>query len=56
MTHYSFDIGSFQTQTVRLQFEVIAQRDFLAGLGCDRAQGFFLGKPVDADAASAGYV
>jgi uncharacterized protein (TIGR03382 family) len=29
MSHYTFDIGSFQTQTVRLQLEVVAQRDFL---------------------------
>jgi diguanylate cyclase (GGDEF)-like protein len=36
--------------------ETEAQRDFLAGLGCDSAQGYFLGKPVDADAASAAYV
>jgi EAL domain-containing protein (putative c-di-GMP-specific phosphodiesterase class I) len=36
--------------------ETEAQRDFLAALGCDRAQGFYIGKPVDADAASAGYV
>jgi EAL domain-containing protein (putative c-di-GMP-specific phosphodiesterase class I) len=36
--------------------ETEAQRDFLAALGCDSAQGYFIGKPVDADAASAGYV
>jgi EAL domain-containing protein (putative c-di-GMP-specific phosphodiesterase class I) len=36
--------------------ETEAQRDFLAALGCDAAQGYFLGKPVDADSASAGYV
>jgi len=33
-----------------------AQRDFLAALGCDAAQGYFIGKPVDADSASAAYV
>jgi diguanylate cyclase (GGDEF)-like protein/PAS domain S-box-containing protein len=36
--------------------ETEAQRDFLAGLGCDYAQGFFIGRPVDADSASADYV
>ena len=36
--------------------ETEAQRDFLATLGCDSAQGYFIGKPVDADSASAGYV
>jgi diguanylate cyclase (GGDEF)-like protein/PAS domain S-box-containing protein len=36
--------------------ETEAQRDFLAALGCDSAQGYFLGKPVDADSASADYV
>jgi diguanylate cyclase (GGDEF)-like protein len=36
--------------------ETEAQRDFLAALGCDLAQGYFIGKPVDADSASANYV
>jgi len=36
--------------------ETEAQRDFLAALGCDSAQGYFIGKPVDADSASAAYV
>jgi len=43
-------------QVVAEGVETEAQRDFLAGLGCELAQGFFIGKPVDADAASAGYV
>ena len=36
--------------------ETVAQRDFLAGLGCDYAQGFLTGKPVDGDTASAAYL
>jgi diguanylate cyclase (GGDEF)-like protein/PAS domain S-box-containing protein len=33
-----------------------AQRALLAALGCDLAQGYLTGKPVDADSASADYV
>ena len=36
--------------------ETVAQRDFLAGLGCDFAQGYLTGKPVDADSAAADYL
>jgi len=36
--------------------ETEAQRDFLAALGCDFAQGYLTGKPVDADSAAAGYL
>jgi EAL domain-containing protein (putative c-di-GMP-specific phosphodiesterase class I) len=36
--------------------ETVAQRDLLAALGCDLAQGFLIGRPVDADAASQDYV
>ncbi len=36
--------------------ETEAQRDFLAALGCDLAQGYLTGKPVDADSAAAGYL
>jgi EAL domain-containing protein (putative c-di-GMP-specific phosphodiesterase class I) len=36
--------------------ETAAQRDFLAALGCDFAQGTLTGKPVDADSAAADYL
>jgi diguanylate cyclase (GGDEF)-like protein len=36
--------------------ETEAQREFLAALGCDFAQGHLTGMPVDADSASAGYL
>jgi len=36
--------------------ETEAQRDFLAALGCDFAQGYLTGKPVDADSAAADYL
>jgi len=43
-------------KVVAVGVETEAQRDFLAALGCDYAQGFLTGKPVDADSASAAYV
>jgi diguanylate cyclase (GGDEF)-like protein/PAS domain S-box-containing protein len=36
--------------------ETEAQREFLAALGCDFAQGTLIGKPVDADSAAADYL
>ena len=36
--------------------ETPAQRDLLAALGCDQAQGTLIGKPVDADAAAENYL
>jgi EAL domain-containing protein (putative c-di-GMP-specific phosphodiesterase class I) len=36
--------------------ETPAQRDFLAGIGCDYIQGYLIGKPLDADSASKDYV
>ncbi len=36
--------------------ETEAQREFLAALGCDFAQGYLTGKPVDADSAAADYL
>jgi diguanylate cyclase (GGDEF)-like protein/PAS domain S-box-containing protein len=36
--------------------ETAAQRDALAALGCDFAQGYLIGRPVDADTASQDYV
>ena len=36
--------------------ETEAQREQLAALGCDAVQGFLVGRPVDADAASKDYV
>jgi diguanylate cyclase (GGDEF)-like protein/PAS domain S-box-containing protein len=36
--------------------ETQAQKDFLAGLACDLAQGHHIGRPVDADQAAEGYV
>ena len=36
--------------------ETQAQRDFLARLDCDQAQGYLIGRPVDADQAAEGYV
>jgi diguanylate cyclase (GGDEF)-like protein len=36
--------------------ETEAQRELLARLGCDAAQGYLVGRPVDADAASKDYV
>ena len=36
--------------------ETQAQRDFLARLACDQAQGYLIGRPVDGDKAAAGYV
>jgi EAL domain-containing protein (putative c-di-GMP-specific phosphodiesterase class I) len=36
--------------------ETQAQKDFLARLACDQAQGFLIGRPVDADQAAEGYV
>jgi EAL domain-containing protein (putative c-di-GMP-specific phosphodiesterase class I) len=36
--------------------ETEAQRKLLATLGCDAVQGFLVGRPVDADAASKDYV
>ena len=36
--------------------ETEAQREFLAALGCDFAQGQLTGMPVDADSAAAGYL
>jgi len=36
--------------------ETDAQRELLAELGCDGLQGFLVGRPVDADAASKDYV
>jgi diguanylate cyclase (GGDEF)-like protein/PAS domain S-box-containing protein len=36
--------------------ETQAQRDFLARLDCDQAQGFLIGRPVDGDQAAEGYV
>ncbi len=36
--------------------ETQAQMDFLAALGCDLAQGYLIGRPVDADSAAGRYV
>jgi EAL domain-containing protein (putative c-di-GMP-specific phosphodiesterase class I) len=36
--------------------ETAAQRELLAGLGCDAVQGYLTGRPVSADAASQDYV
>jgi diguanylate cyclase (GGDEF)-like protein/PAS domain S-box-containing protein len=36
--------------------ETPAQRDFLARIACDLAQGYLIGRPVDADQAAEGYV
>lgn len=36
--------------------ETQAQKDFLAALGCDLAQGYLIGRPVDADSAAGRYV
>ena len=36
--------------------ETQAQKDFLAALSCDLAQGYLIGRPVDADQAADGYV
>jgi len=36
--------------------ETAAQRELLAGLGCDAVQGYLTGRPVGADAASQDYV
>ena len=36
--------------------EAPAQKDFLSRLACDQAQGFLIGRPVDADQAAEGYV
>jgi EAL domain-containing protein (putative c-di-GMP-specific phosphodiesterase class I) len=42
--------------TVAEGVETEAQRELLATLGCDAVQGFLVGRPVDADAASKDYV
>ena len=36
--------------------ETQAQKDFLAALDCDLVQGYLIGRPVDADQATEGYV
>jgi diguanylate cyclase (GGDEF)-like protein/PAS domain S-box-containing protein len=36
--------------------ETEAQRELLAGLGCDAVQGYLVGRPVSADAASKDYI
>jgi len=40
---------SLNLQTVAEGVETKAQRNFLRSEGCDRFQGFYFGKPVDAD-------
>ena len=43
-------------QVVAVGVETAAQRDLLAALGCDLAQGTLTGKPVDPESAAAAYV
>jgi diguanylate cyclase (GGDEF)-like protein/PAS domain S-box-containing protein len=43
-------------KVIAVGVETAAQREFLAALGCDFAQGYLTGKPVDADSAAADYV
>jgi len=43
-------------KVIAVGVETAAQREFLAALGCDFAQGTLTGKPVDADSAAAAYL
>jgi EAL domain-containing protein (putative c-di-GMP-specific phosphodiesterase class I) len=43
-------------KVIAVGVETEAQRDFLAALGCDFAQGYLTGKPVDAERAAEGYL
>jgi EAL domain-containing protein (putative c-di-GMP-specific phosphodiesterase class I) len=47
---------ALQIRVVAEGVETEAQREFLAGCGCDFIQGYLVGRPVDADAAAKEYV
>ena len=43
---------SLQLETVAEGVETAEQRDMLRQLGCDRAQGYLISRPMDADATA----
>jgi predicted signal transduction protein with EAL and GGDEF domain len=47
---------ALRLEVVAVGVETQAQRELLAELGCDAVQGFLVGRPVGADAASKDYV